>query len=132
MLLLSACGGEADRGGFGEAPAALPAGAPVPASTTPSPLLMKPARVRVAAPGGFRFEPQDLAVDAGSVVEIELENRDRQDHTLVVSELAIAMLAGEGQTIRSTVTIDRKNRGSFTFYCSLHRDEGMEGRIRVR
>ena len=131
MLLLAACGGEADRGGFGEAPAS-----PLPASPTPSPpsssLPTKPAKVRVAATGGFRFEPQDLAVRGGGVVEIELENRDRQDHTFVVSELAIAMLAGVGQTVRSSVAINRTNWGSFTFFCSLHRDEGMGGRIRVR
>lgn len=129
-LLASACTSQADHGGFGEA---------VPSATSPSPAA-QPApegpvqRVAVSAPGGFRYDPDLLQVRAGGPAEFEFVNRDTREHTFVLGELAIAMLAGAGQTVRTSVPIDRKNRGRFTFFCSIsgHRDSGMEGTIEVR
>jgi uncharacterized cupredoxin-like copper-binding protein len=55
------------------------------------------------------------------------------DHTFVVDELTVLMLAGPGQTVRATVALHPGNRGTFAFYCRIpgHRAAGMEGRIRV-
>ena len=129
-LLLGACTSQPDHGGFGQAPP--PATPTAPASRVPS---EEPAqRVVVSAPGGLRFEPASLAIRAGEITEFEFVNRDSEEHTFVVSELAVVMLAGADQTVRTSVSIDRKNRGSFTFFCSItgHRDAGMEGTIEVR
>jgi uncharacterized cupredoxin-like copper-binding protein len=51
----------------------------------------------------------------------------------VISELAVVLLAGAGQEVRSEVAIDRRNTGRFAFFCSIagHREAGMEGLIRV-
>ena len=89
--------------------------------------------VRVSAPG-IRFEPEILEIPAGGQVELELANQDSEEHTLVISDLAVAMLAGPGQTVRSTVAVNRKRRGRFPFFCSIpgHRESGMEGTIEVR
>jgi nitrite reductase (NO-forming) len=91
-----------------------------------------PALARVTA-RGLRFDPTDLEIRAG-VNELELANRDSREHTLVISELAVAILAGAGQTVRSTVVVHRRNRGRFPFFCSIpgHREAGMEGMIEVR
>lgn len=129
-LLLGSCTDPETHGGFGQAPppAESPSASPPRLSDGP------PQSVAVSAPGGFRYEPNLLEIRAGEVTEFELVNQDSQEHTFVVSELAIAMLAGAGQTVRSTVTVDRKNRGAFAFFCSIsgHREGGMEGTIEVR
>ncbi len=128
-LLLLGC--SPDRGGFGEGPPSEnPAPSPAPAPRESG----APALIRVSALDGLRFDRESLEVRAGATTEIEFVNRDSQEHTFVVSELAVAVLAGAGQTVRSSVTIDRKNRGRFSFFCSIadHREAGMEGTIEVR
>ena len=128
-ILLVAC--QPDRGGFGASP---PSENPA-LSSTPTPLETRAAaRISIWAPGGLRFEPENLEAPAGATAEIEFANRDSQEHTFVVSELAVALLAGAGQTVRSSVAIDRRNRGRFPFFCSIpgHREAGMEGTIEVR
>ena len=129
-LLLGACTSQPEHEGFGQAPPPLTPSAP--AAQVPSE--EQAQRVVVSAPGGLLFEPETLEIRAGEVTEFEFENRDSQEHTFVVSELAVVMLAGAEQTVRTSVSIDRKNRGSFTFFCSIsgHRAKGMEGRIEVR
>jgi nitrite reductase (NO-forming) len=84
-------------------------------------------------PGGLRFDPTDLRVPTGATVEVLFENRDEQDHTFVIDELTVLMLAGLGQTVRATVALHPGTRGTFAFYCRIpgHRASGMEGRIRV-
>lgn len=130
LLSLSGCEGGRDRGGFGQAPPPTVAPAsPEPESNPERP----PALVRVQAMEGYRFEPVALEVRAGQPVEFELTNMDGQEHTFVVSELAVVMLAGAGQTVRTEVAIGRRNTGLFEYFCSIggHREAGMEGVIRV-
>lgn len=131
LFLLVGCTEQGDRGGFGNPP---PPTRPASPSPTEAEAEEPTQVVRVSAPGGFRFEPQALEVRAGEITEIEFANGDGQDHTFVVSELPVAMLAGAGQTVRATVEIDRRNTGRFAFFCSIsgHRDAGMEGTIVVR
>ena len=128
LFVTVSCAPGADRGGFGELPASdPPPSTPVEASTP------DPALVRVSAPG-MRFEPDLLEIGAGDSTEIELANEDSQEHTLVISDLAVAILAGAGQTVRSTVVVHKRNRGVFPFFCSIpgHREAGMEGLVEVR
>lgn len=130
LLLLVGCTEQGDRGGFGDAP-------PPTVTPSPSPTESEPEgpeqRVRVSAPGGFRYDPRALEIRAGRIIEIEFANGDGQDHTFVVSELPVAILAGAGQTVTATVEVDRANTGRFAFFCSIagHRDAGMEGTITV-
>jgi uncharacterized cupredoxin-like copper-binding protein len=129
LILLGGCSQDGDRGGFGEPPPT--------ESPSPSPaeaIEEEPSRlVQVSALGGFRFEPGSLQARAGETAAFELRNEDVEDHTFVVSELAVVMLAGAGQTVRTTAAIDPKNTGRFTFFCSIpgHRAAGMEGVLRV-
>ena len=129
LLMATGCGMETDRGGFGDLP---PSDPPAP-SPSEAAAPDRAAQIRVSAPGGLRFEPKLLELRAGGMTELELRNEDSQEHSLVVSELAVAMLAGPGQTVRSTVAIHRRNRGTFAFYCSIpgHREGGMEGTVEV-
>ena len=130
LLLLAAC--EESRGGFGTAPP--PTTSPAAPAEPPTGSSSEPAeRLRVVAPGGLRFSPTELVAPSDKVVAIELANEDDEEHTLVISELAVAMLAGPGQTVRTEIAIDRGNRGEFVFYCSIagHREGGMEGTLRV-
>jgi len=129
LAALAACTQQGDRGGFGNPPP--PAPSPVPVETPPD---RDPTQVaRVSAPGGFRYEPEALRIQAGGTTEFVLSNRDEQEHTFVISELAVVMLAGAGQTVSSTVSIDPANEGRFAFFCSIggHRAAGMEGTIVV-
>jgi uncharacterized cupredoxin-like copper-binding protein len=114
--------------GFGEPPPASPR--PVP-TTTASPDAGPSLRIR--APGGLRFEPSAIRAPAGATVEILFENRNGQDHTFMVDELTVLMLAGPGQSVRASVALHPRNRGTFAFYCRIpgHREGGMEGRITV-
>jgi plastocyanin len=130
LVVLGGCTQDQDRGGFGDP---LPSIAPL----TPIPTEPEPEEaaqlVRVSAPGGLRYEPETLEVRAGRTTEFEFSNQDRREHTFVISELAVVMLAGAGQTVRSTVEIDTGNTGRFAYFCSIagHRDGGMEGTIVV-
>ncbi|MGH2690995.1 MAG: cupredoxin domain-containing protein [Actinomycetota bacterium] len=131
LLLLGGCTGQEDRGGFGNPPPPLESPSPVPVETVTD----EPTQVvRVSAPGGFRYEPGALRIRAGELTEFEFSNEDGQEHTFVISELAVVMLAGAGQTVQSTVAIDPKNTGEFAYFCSIggHRTEGMEGTAVVR
>ena len=127
LVMAVGCAPEADRGGFGETSASEP-----PPPTPTEGFIPVPAVARVSA-RGLRFEPNTFEIRAG-VTELELGNQDSRDHTLVISDLAVAILAGAGQTVRSTVVVHRRNRGRFPFFCSIpgHREAGMEGTIQVR
>ena len=130
LMVLAGCTQERDRGGFGEPPPPAETPSPSPAETEPQ----APSQlVRVSAPGGFRYEPESLAIRAGELTEFEFTNQAEQEHTFVISELAVVMLAGAGQRVRATVAIDPRNTGRFAYFCSIsgHRDGGMEGTITV-
>jgi plastocyanin len=115
--------------GFGPAPP-LPA---APATVSPS-LTPTPRTLRVRVPGELSFSPQRLRTGAGETSIIEVANLDDRDHTFVVDELNVLILAGPGQRIRAEVAVHPDLRGTFSFYCRIpgHRAGGMEGRITVR
>ena len=129
LLMAFGCSPQADRGGFGEPPQSSDPPAPSPSEVSAH----DPSLLRVSAPG-LRFEPDLLELRAGRVTELELASRDSQEHTLVISDLAVAILAGAGQTVRSSVAVHRRIRGLFPFFCSIpgHREAGMEGLVEVR
>src|SRR5688500_14479637 len=110
-LLLSGCQGP-ER--FGDPPPPSPTPA-LPATSSPTPA----SSLRIRAPSGLRFDPTELRVPAAATVEVLFQNRDDQDHTFVVDELAVLMLAGPGQTVRATVALHPGNRGTFVFYCRI-------------
>jgi nitrite reductase (NO-forming) len=130
LLLLVGCTAEEDRGGFGNPPPPPATPSPVPVETAPDQHIQV---VNVSAPGGLRFEPEAIEIRAGELTAFRFSNADDQEHTFVVSELAMAVLAGPGQIVRSTVAIDPGNAGSFPFFCSVadHRIRGMQGTITV-
>ncbi len=130
LLFLVGCTEEQDRGGFGNPPPPLESPSPVPVEQAPD----EPTQVvNVSAPGGLRFEPGAIEIRAGELTEFRFSNEDDQEHTFVISELAVVMLAGGGQTVRSTVSVGPQNSGRFAFFCSIgdHRTSGMEGTITV-
>lgn len=130
LMLLAGCSGPRDRGGFGDPPPPAQGAGPSPVDPPRS----RPVQeVRVTAPGGFRFEPQTLELRGGRLTRFTLANRDSQEHTLVIGELAVVMLAGGGQEVRSLVEVDRGNTGRFEYFCSIedHRERGMTGMVTV-
>jgi plastocyanin len=131
LIVLGACSAQEDRGGFGEPQPSLPSAGPSP---VPLPVVRPVQVVRVAAPGGLLFEPATVEIRAGRLTQFVLSNEDAQEHTFVISELAVVMLAGAGQRVTSTVAVDRGNTGRFAYFCSIggHRQAGMEGTITVR
>jgi nitrite reductase (NO-forming) len=83
---------------------------------------------------GLRFDPEQLELLAGKTGQIVLQNQDDEEHTFVINELNVAMLAAPGQTVRAEVQVHPANTGRFPFYCSIpgHRAAGMEGSVLVR
>ncbi len=124
-----ACEDEGARGGFGQQP---------PPSATPSPAASASPEaeireVEVAAIPGPAYSPDSLRVRAGETVRILLRNEDDQDHTFVVDELPVLILASAGQTVPVEVAVHPDRRGRMPFYCQIdgHRGQGMEGTLLV-
>jgi plastocyanin len=129
VLGLMACEAEDDRGGFGTQPA------PPSSSASASPTGEAPEvrSLEVSAVPGPAYSPGTLRAGPGEVVEIVLSNEDDQDHTFVVDDLPVLILASAGQIVRTQVPIHPDRRGRFPYYCQIdgHRAQGMEGTLRV-
>lgn len=89
------------------------------------------ADVSVTGTDALKFEPTQLAVEAGTVA-IELVSGERVPHNVVIEEAGDTevVLADQGQTEVGTIDLEP---GTYTFYCGIpgHRTAGMEGILTV-
>jgi uncharacterized cupredoxin-like copper-binding protein len=110
--LLAGCGGGGSGGGSADAPSG-------------------PADIRVVAKE-YRFEPADLAIDAGKPSVVEVENIGSIPHDLTVRKGDFKLTVQRNQTGRKTLTVD--GPGTYEIYCSLpgHKSAGMHGELTVR
>ena len=90
-----------------------------------------PADIRVIAKE-YRFEPADLAVEAGRPVVVEVENIGSIPHDLTVRNGGFKLTVQLNRTGRKTLTVGKA--GTNEKYCSLpgHKSAGMDGRLTVR
>ena len=78
----------------------------------------------------FGFEPDDIAVSAGTR-EIVLDNSGGTlEHDFVIDELGIEIHTEPGEVAREVVTLEP---GTYEFYCSIvgHHEAGMAGSLQV-
>lgn len=126
LVLLLGC---ESHGGFGEQ-VAEPLEVPSPTATTRE--VRGPTRsVEIAAPGGLRFEPTEIAVSIGETVTFVFRNEDAEPHTFTVNELNLQMFAEAGETLRLTLVVPEVLDRRFEFYCSVagHQESGMVGEV---
>jgi uncharacterized cupredoxin-like copper-binding protein len=80
----------------------------------------------------FSFNPVEIQVKAGEVVNLSLVNKDDDSvHDIVVPGLRVRLLAPPGQKVTGAIRATRP--GTYEFFCSIpgHRESGMVGRIIV-
>lgn len=111
LLACGACGGGGGESGSGDDGA--------------------PADLRVVAKE-YRFEPADLAVDAGRSYVLEMENIGSLPHDLTVRKGGFKLTVQRNRTGRKTLKVDKP--GTYEIYCSLpgHKSAGMVGELTVR
>ena len=81
----------------------------------------------------YRFDPDDVSLDAAGSVTFTVSNEGKQEHALEVEGNGIEeeidpIAPGESGTL--TVELEP---GTYEFYCPIdgHRDQGMEGTLVV-
>jgi len=79
----------------------------------------------------FAFNPAEVRVKAGEVVNLRVVNQGVTVHDLVIPFEGIWLIAPPGQTVISGFRSDVP--GEYAFFCSVpgHREAGMVGRIVV-
>lgn len=80
----------------------------------------------------FSYNPVEIQVKAGEVVNLSLVNKDDDSvHDIMVPGLRVRLLAPPGQTVAGAIRANRP--GTYRFFCSIpgHRESGMVGRIVV-
>jgi uncharacterized cupredoxin-like copper-binding protein len=113
IIALSACGGDADSAGGGDA-------------TT---------SIEIVGTDTLTFEPTGFTVPAGEEVTVELTSEAAVEHDFVIEDVDGQDLdvahADPGETETGTFTID--DAGTYQFFCSVpgHREAGMEGTLDV-
>lgn len=126
---------------------ALQGGYKTPAKPTPAPAVVAPqtqppaaataekageAREIVVSGGEFKFSPNLISLTKGETVKITFKNTGTLPHNLTIAELRVSTkTVGGGQEDSVTVTADKT--GTYTFYCDVgnHRQQGMEGKVKV-
>lgn len=84
----------------------------------------------------YKFEPAIIEAEPGETLTILVAAQDAT-HDFVIDELGVESgMLSQGQSKELTISIpeDAENGEEYTFYCSIsgHREQGMEGVIRVR
>ncbi len=89
----------------------------------------KDGQLQITA-SSFEFEPKDIAIYPDEAVVFKLESADVQ-HTFTIEELDVGVEIPAGELVTSELTARRS--GSYTFYCTIpgHREQGMEGTLKV-
>lgn len=87
------------------------------------------ARAITVAADSFSYDPEEISVDAGEDVAIELTSDDIFHDFVVEKGGGHVVGANGGETKRGGLRLDKP--GDYTFYCSVsgHRAAGMEGTI---
>jgi plastocyanin len=85
--------------------------------------------------GEMYFDPESVSAEAGSSLEINLENAGTQLHDFTIDDLGgervhVEVPSGEEDSVTLEIPEDA---GEIEFYCSIpgHREAGMEGIITV-
>jgi plastocyanin len=71
------------------------------------------------------FLPGDPTITAG---DVELVNEGQSPHTFTVEGADVDVEVEAGQTATATVALEP---GTYTLFCSFHREQGMEGTLTV-
>ena len=122
-MALAACGGEATpttTGTSGNTGAA--AGTSTPASSGSS------AQVRIIAKDNV-FEPMSYTIEGGNF-QIVAVNEGKEVHEVEVKGLLPETKLAPGQS--KTVDVTNVQPGTYTIYCEIHEDQGMEGELIVK
>lgn len=79
----------------------------------------------------FAFNPAEISLRAGEVVNLTVVNRGTTVHDLVVPAAGIWLVVPAGRSVTTGFRADRL--GEYEFYCSVpgHREAGMTGKIVV-
>lgn len=139
----AASGGQASPPAAEQAPAS-PDAAAVPATpdtpvTAPSPATpVAPPAVATPAPGTIAlyaedpsvWNPNALTVSAGDTLSIV--NTGVLQHDFTVEEWSISQYLPNGGLVEIQVPTDAQTGQTFAFYCSEHREQGMEGTLTIR
>jgi nitrite reductase (NO-forming) len=89
------------------------------------------ARTVDIAAADFSFQPAEITVRAGEVVNLRLQNKGVTVHDLVIPSHGVWLVAPPGASVAAGFRADRP--GEYEFYCSVpgHREAGMTGKIIV-
>ena len=78
----------------------------------------------------WKFEPSDISVNPGDVVELTVVNEDAYDHGIAIDSYGISQRMPANSTINITFTATKP--GDFPMYCSVPCGEGhVEGAKRT-
>jgi plastocyanin len=77
----------------------------------------------------FYFEPTVLEGKPGQKVELELKNEGDTLHTFTIDSQSVDKELGPGEEAEVEVTIPKS--GVVSFYCKIHKSEGMAGALAV-
>jgi plastocyanin len=77
----------------------------------------------------FYFKPTVLEGKPGQKVELELKNEGDTLHTFTIDSQSVDKELGPGEEAEVEVTIPKS--GAISFYCKIHKAEGMAGALAV-
>lgn len=75
------------------------------------------------------FKPESLSATAGKEVTLELKNSGAQPHTFTITGLVDSGRIETGQS--KTVSFTPGQAGSLTFFCTVHGQGTMSGKLTV-
>jgi plastocyanin len=75
------------------------------------------------------FAPTFIKAKPGAEVEVTLKNEGETLHTFTIDETKTNVELGAGE--KSSVKVTLPATGALAFYCSLHREGGMQGAFSV-
>ena len=80
----------------------------------------------------FRDDPSTVVVNSSQVVRLTFRNQGSVQHTLVIPQLGVRMVADPGAS--SSTSFTAGDIGTYPFYCNIagHREAGESGQLLVR
>lgn len=103
--------------------------APKSAAACPATGVTKNIRI-VATKDRWEFKPEEIEVNCGDKVAMEVVNEDSYDHGIGIDAFGISQRMPANQTIRFEFTVTKP--GDFSYFCSVPCGEGMvEGHKRT-